>query len=49
MRRGWRRLHRLFCTEGRQADVKAALVAADAEVLNWTVARDGLTVREIPR
>ena len=36
-----------FCSAGRRADVEAALAAEEgAEVLNWTLAHDGLTVTE---
>jgi D-glycero-alpha-D-manno-heptose-7-phosphate kinase len=34
-----------FCSAGRRADVEAALAAEEgAQVLNWTLAHDGLTV-----
>lgn len=36
-----------FCSAGRRADVEAALAAEEgAEVLDWTLAHDGLTVTE---
>jgi D-glycero-alpha-D-manno-heptose-7-phosphate kinase len=36
-----------FCAEGRRADVEAALAAEEgAEVLDWKLAQDGLTVTE---
>jgi galactokinase/mevalonate kinase-like predicted kinase len=35
-----------FCSAGRRADVEAALAAEEgAQVLNWTLAHDGLTVK----
>lgn len=38
-----------LCAEGRRPDVERALSAeADAEVLNWKVAREGLVVEETP-
>ncbi len=37
-----------FCEDGRRADVQTALAAQEgAEVLDWQLAADGLTVREI--
>jgi D-glycero-alpha-D-manno-heptose-7-phosphate kinase len=36
-----------FCSAGRRADVEAALAAEEgAQVLDWTLAHDGLVVRE---
>ncbi|HJU93855.1 MAG TPA: hypothetical protein VJ656_13030 [Pyrinomonadaceae bacterium] len=36
-----------FCASGRRADVEAALAAEEgAEVLDWTLAHDGLTITE---
>ena len=36
-----------FCSAGRRADVEAALAAEEgAEVLDWTLAHDGLTITE---
>jgi D-glycero-alpha-D-manno-heptose-7-phosphate kinase len=36
-----------FCEEGRRGDVEAALAAEEgAEVLDWKLAQDGLTVTE---
>jgi D-glycero-alpha-D-manno-heptose-7-phosphate kinase len=34
-----------FCTEGRRRDVERALIAEGVEVLDWKLAREGLTVR----
>lgn len=35
-----------FCEDGRKADVERALAAEEgAEVLNWNLAKDGLTIR----
>ena len=36
-----------FCAEGRRADVEAALAAEEgAQVLDWSLAHDGLTITE---
>ena len=36
-----------FCSAGRRADVEAALAAEEgAQVLDWTLAHDGLTIKE---
>ncbi len=36
-----------LCTEGRKQDVERALAAEEgAEILNWKVAREGLSVRD---
>ena len=36
-----------FCAAGRRADVEAALAAEEgAQVLDWTLAHDGLTIKE---
>lgn len=36
-----------LCADGRKAEVEEALAAADVEVLRWSLARQGLTVREV--
>ena len=37
-----------FCEEGKRADVEKALAEEDgAEVLDWTLATDGLTIKEM--
>ncbi|MEJ7617322.1 MAG: hypothetical protein WKF30_10275 [Pyrinomonadaceae bacterium] len=36
-----------LCADGHKAEVEAALAAIDVEVLNWTLARQGLIVREV--
>ena len=36
-----------FCSAGRRADVEAALAAEEgAQILDWTLAHDGLTIKE---